>query len=107
MTAAGSTHFAVGFGIGSSDVEGRRHPYQPSEDMPKVDYLGNETEESRLLESPRTDVINALARGEVGNLKAARALDGAFVVATLDDTVELGGFTLAVEDGNLPSVSTK
>ena len=71
--------------------------------MPKVDYLGDETGESRLLESLRDGVIDALIRGEVGHLKAARALDGAIVVTALDDAVELGGFMLAVEDGKLPS----
>ena len=69
--------------------------------MPQVVYLGDEAGESELLEALREGDIDALARGEVGNLGAARASDGAFAVTALDDAVEMGGFTLAVEDAQL------
>ena len=37
----------------SPELEGRRHLYPPSEDMPLVVYLGDETGESELLEALR------------------------------------------------------
>ena len=103
LTADGSANYTIDFAAEPPDLEGRRHLYPPSEDMPQVVYLGDETGESELLEALRAGDIYALARGEVGNLEAASASDGAFVVAARDDAVELGGFTLAVEDAQLRS----
>ena len=103
VTADGSANYTIDFAAESLDLEGRRHLYPPSVDMPQVVYLGEETGESELLEALRGGDIDALARGEVGNLEAARASDGAFAVTALDDAVEMGGFTLAVEDAPLRS----
>ena len=103
LTADGSADYTIDFAAESPDLEGRRLLYPPSEDMPQVVYLGGETGESELLEALRTGDIDALARGEVGNLEAARASNGTFAVTALDDAVELGGFTLAVEDAQLRS----
>ena len=71
--------------------------------MPQVLYLGDETGESELLEALRSGFLDAVARGEVGNLEAAHASGGAFAVTALDDRVELGGFTLAADDARLHS----
>ena len=103
LTADGSADYSIDFAAESPNVEGRRHLYPPSEDMPQVVYLGDETGESELLEALRAGDIDALARGEVGNLEAVGASNGAFAVTALDDAVELGGFTLAVEDARLRS----
>lgn len=103
LTADGSASYTIDFAAGSPDLEGRRHLYPPSEDMPQVVYLGEATGESELLEALRAGDVDALARGEVGNLDAASASDGALTVTALDDAVELGGFTLAVEDTQLRS----
>ena len=103
LTADGSTDYTIEFAAESPNLKGRRHLYPPSASMPQVVYLGDETGESELLEALRAGDIDALARGEVGNLEAARASDGAFVVTALDDAVELGGFTLSVEDAQLRS----
>ena len=103
LTADGSADYNIDFAAEASELEGRRLLYPPSEDMPQVVYLGEETGESELLEALRAGNIDALARGEVGNLEAARASDSALVVTALDDAVELGGFTLAVEDTQLRS----
>ena len=65
--------------------------------------MRDETGESELLAALRAGDIDALARGEVGNLEAASTSDGAFAVTALDDAVELGGFTLAVDDTQLRS----
>ena len=45
--------------------------------------------------------IDALARGEIGNRDAAHAADSALLVTALDEAIELGGFSLAVEDAAL------
>ena len=103
VTADGTVNYTIDSAGESPDVEGRRHLYPPAEDMPQVVYLGDETGESELLEALRAGAIDALARGEVGNLEASRASDGAFAVTALDEAVELGGFTLAVEDAQLRS----
>ena len=103
LTADGSTRYTIDFAAESPNLEGRRHLYPPLEAMPQVVYLGAETGESELLEALRAGDIDALARGEVGNLEAARASDGALTVTALDEAVEFGGFTLAVEDAQLRS----
>ena len=103
LTADGSANYTIDFAAESSVLEGRRHLNPPSEGMPQVVYLGDETGESELIEALRAGDVDALARGEVGNLEAANASDGALVVTALDDAVELGGFTLAVEDAQLRS----
>ena len=103
LTADGSQKYTVDFAVEPPYLEGRRHLYPPSEGMPQVVYLGDETGESELLKALRTGAVDALARSEVGNSVAARASDGAFVVTALDEAVELGGFTLAVEDDELRS----
>lgn len=103
LIADGSAEYTIDFATESPELEGRRHLYPPSEDMPQVVYLGDETGESELLEALRAGEVDALARGEVGNLEAAGASDGEFVVTALDEAVELGGFTLAVEDAQLRS----
>ena len=103
LTADGSAEYTIDFAAEPPGLEGRRHLYPPSRAMPEVVYLGDETGESELLEALRAGDIDALARGEVGNLEAAQASSGAFAVTILDDAVELGGFTLAVEDARLRS----
>ena len=103
LTTDGSADYTIDFASESPGLEGRLHLHPPSEDMPQVVYLGDETGESELLEALQADDIDALARGEVGNLEAASASDGALAVTALDDAVELGGFSLAVEDAQLRS----
>ena len=103
LTADGGATYTIDFAAESPGLEGRRHLYPPSRAMPQVVYLGDETGESELLEALRAGDIDALARGEVGNVEAARASDSTFAVTVLDAAVELGGFTLAVEDAQLRS----
>ena len=90
ITAAGAT----------ANLADRQHLYPPNDNMPEVIYLGEEVGESALLDALSEGRIDAIARGEIGNRNAAYARDG-FVVALLDDKVEYGGFTLAVEDKDL------
>lgn len=101
VTADGSAGYAIDAATESPVLEGRRRLYPPSEGMPQVVYLGDDAGESELLEALRAGDVDALARGEVGNLEAANASGGAFAVTALDDQVELGGFTLAVGDVGL------
>ena len=103
VTADGSADYTINAATESPALEDRRHLYPPSEHMPQVVYLGDETGEPALLDALRAGRIDALARGEVGNLDAANASGGAFAVTALDDEVELGGFTLGIEDAALVS----
>ena len=101
VTADGSADYTINAATESPELESRRRLYPPSEDMPHVVYLGDEAGESELLEALRAGNIDALARGEIGNLDAANISGGAFAVTALDDEIELGGFTLAVQDAEL------
>ena len=103
VTVDGSRGYTIDAATESPALEGRRRLYPPSEDMPQVLYLGDGAGESELLEALRTGDIDALARGEVGNLDAVNASGGAFVVTALDNEIELGGLALAVEDAELRS----
>ncbi len=101
VVADGSTDYVITAAGESPNLAGRRHLHPPSEAMPQVVYLGDVAGETELLEALSTGMIDALARGETGNRDASHAAGGAFVVTALDDAVEFGGFTLAVEDAYL------
>ena len=91
ITAAGTT----------PNLAGRSHLYPPLESMPQVIYLGDEVGESALLDALAAGMIDAIARGEVGNRDVVQASNSMFAVTALDEQFELGGFTLAVEDAAL------
>ncbi len=101
VTADGSAAYAVTAAGATENLSGRRRIYPPDETMPQVVYLGDELGEGELIAALRDGVIDALARGEIGNRDAAHAAGGAFAVTALDEAVEHGGFTLAVEDAAL------
>ena len=103
VIADGGTDYIITAAGESSNLAGRRRLYPPSDSMPQVIYLGDEAGELELLEALRTSRIDALARGEIGNRDAAHFSGDSFVVTALDDEVEHGGFTLAVEDAELLS----
>ena len=100
LIADGTQDYTITAARTSVNLAGRKHLYPPSENMPQVIYLGDEVGESELLGALAEGNIDAIARGEIGNQDAAYA-DGAFVVTALDDQIEYGGFTLAVEDVKL------
>lgn len=101
VTADGSADYTINAATESPVLEDRRLLYPPSEHMPQVVYPGDNTGESELLDSLRAGRIDALAGGAVGNLDAANASGGGFAVTALDDEIELGGFTLGVDDAEL------
>ena len=103
VVADGSASYVITAAGESSNLAGRRHIYPPSDTMPQVIYLGEELGEIELLEALDGGTIDALARGEIGNRSAAHASGGIFTVTALDDAVERGGFTLAVQDDALLS----
>ena len=74
-----------------------------SASMPQIVYLGELTGETELLNALRNGDIDAIARGEIGNRDASSISDGAFAVTALDTAIELGGFTLNVNDAPLRS----
>ena len=85
----------------SANLADRRSLYPPSEHMPEVIYLGDTLGESELIQALARGSIDAIARGEIGNLDAVYTTNGTFVVTALDDQVEYGGFALAIEDAEL------
>ena len=98
VVADGTAAFMITAAPTTPNLAGRRHLYPPSENMPQVIYLGREVGELELLDALAEGRIDAVARGEIGNLDAVQAAGGTFTVTALDEKVELGGFTLAVDD---------
>ncbi len=101
LAAEGTGDYFITAAGASSNLEGRTRLYPPSTDGPQVVYLGSELGEAELLEGLADGRIDAVARGEIGNLDAAHSSEGAFAVTALDDRVEIGGFTLAASDTQL------
>ncbi len=101
LEADGTADYLVTAAESSSNLEGRTRLHPPSADRPQVVYLGSDLGEGELLEGLADGRIDAVARGEIGNLDAARSSEGAFAVTALDDRVETGGFTLAASDTEL------
>ena len=103
VVADGSSGYVITAAGESENLRGRRHLRPSSEDMPQVVYLGDEAGDVELLNALADGTIDAVARGEIGNLDAASAANGRFVVTALDQAVEHGGFTLAMADEALAS----
>ncbi len=101
VTTDGSLSYFITAANESPNLAGRKHLYPPSESMPQVVYLGDEEGEEELLDALFDDMIDGVARGEIGNSDAFHASGGAFAVSVLDDKIEWGGFTLSVEDDEL------
>ena len=101
VVADGTAAFMITAANTTPNVAERSHLYPPSADMPQVIYLGQEVGASELLDALAEESIDAVARGQIGNLDAVQAAGGAFTVTALDEKFELGGFTLAVEDAAL------
>ncbi|MYC06084.1 MAG: hypothetical protein F4X57_02730 [Chloroflexi bacterium] len=101
VIAAGSADYFITAAGESPSLEGRTRLHPPSDDLPQVIYLGDELGEDELLDALADGIIDAIARGEIGNSDAAHESGGAFVVTALDSGFELGGFTLAVENAAL------
>lgn len=98
VVADGNADYAITPAGATENLAGRQHLYPPDETMPQVVYLGDALGEAELIAALRSGKINALARGEIGNRDVAHAADSALVVTALDEAIELGGFSLAVDD---------
>lgn len=101
VEADGTSAFVVTAAMVSPVLDGRTLLRPPSDDQPQVVYLGYDRGEAELLEGLRDGVVDAVARGEIGNADAAGQSGGAFVVAVRDADAEYGGFTVDAEDGAL------
>ena len=101
VTADGSQDYVITASGDSPNLEGRTHLYPPSDSQPQVVYLGDEAGEVELLDALAAGELDALARGEIGNRDAVQTSAGKFVVTALDEEVETGGFTVAVDDTEL------
>ena len=101
VVADGTAAFMITAANTTPNLAWRNYLYPASESMPQVAYLGEEVGESEFLDALAEGRIDAVARGEIGNLDAVQAAGGAFTVTALDKKFELGGFTLAVEDAAL------
>lgn len=103
LVADGSDRYVITAAGSSPRLDGRRRLDPPSHEMPVVVYLGEDTGEMELLDALADGSIDAVARGEIGNLEATNAYGdgGVFAVTALDPEVELGGWTLSFTERSL------
>ncbi len=103
--ADGSEDYFIRAAGASPNLDGRRNLQLPGGSKPEVVYLGDELGDPELLQALRDGKIDALARGEIGNLDAVYNAhsSASFVITALDDEVEQGGFTLAATEQELAS----
>lgn len=103
LVADGSDRYVITAAGSSPRLDGRRRIDPPSPEMPVVVYLGEDTGEMELLDALADGSIDAVARGEIGNLEATNAYEdgGVFTVTALDPEVELGGWTLPFTERSL------
>ena len=101
VVADGSTAYGITAAGASDSLAGRTRLHPPSGDQPQVIYLGDVEGEDALLQALRDGAIDAVARGHIGNRDASHVSNGRLVVAVVDEAFELGGFTVAVDDGEL------
>ena len=99
--ADGSADYVITSAEASPALMGRRRLHPPSENMPQVIYLGDETGETALFDALRDGRIDAIARGVIGNRTAVQNSGNAFAVTALDPQIELGGFAVAAENTEL------
>ena len=78
LIADGSAMYVVRADGASVALQDRRRLYPPSDAQPQVAYLGDDIGERELLDALRAGQIDALARGEIGNLDAAAESGGAW-----------------------------
>ena len=95
VEADGSDNFRITSSAETANLGGRLRLIPPTDAMPTVVYLGGETE---LLQALREGMIDAVARGVLGNGEAARAEGGRFAVTAVDPEAEHGGFTVDARD---------
>ena len=89
----------------SPQLASRRRLIPATPGSPQVLYLGD-TEgaplgEAALLEALRSGLVDAVARGSVGNAEAATNSTGEFAVAATDSRRERGGCTVDIDDTDL------
>ena len=96
--ADGSADYVIDATGASRGLAGRKRVRPAASTMPMVVYHPDETS---LIEALAAGGIDAVARGEIGNLAAAKVSGGAFAVTALDARAKTGGFALAAEDAAL------
>ena len=101
VVADGTATYVITAAKASAVLDGRTRIHPPARTMPQVIYLGDTSGEVELLAALREGMIDAVARGEIGNGEAAHASGGDLVVAALDSLAEYGGFTLDAGDAEL------
>lgn len=98
VVADGSASYAITAAGATRGLDDRRRLQPAGADQPQVIYLPDEV---ALIEALAAGEIDAVARGEVGNLVAAHGAEGTFMVTALDSRVETGGFAVASADAEL------
>jgi ABC-type amino acid transport substrate-binding protein len=101
VVADGSMDYFITAAGAAPDLAGRSRLYLPGTDRPEVVQSGGEVGETELLSALAEGRIDAIARGEVGNLDAVYNSSETFAITALDDRVETGGFTVAATNTEL------
>ena len=99
VVADGSAAFRIIAAGATANLQGRKRLRPPDAGKPQVIYFGDAGEQE-LFDALDAGVIDAVARGEIGNLDAAAESGGRLVVTAVDPQAEYGGF--AVNARNTP-----
>ncbi len=98
LVTDGSPDWVIAPSGGNPALDGRTKLYSPSGNKPTIIYSQDERE---MLSSLLEGTIDAVARGEIGNLDASAESSGDLVISALDSSEELAGFVLDHRDGDL------
>ena len=99
-TADGTGAYVITAAGSSANVDGRERILPPSPAMPEVVYF---EAEAGMIDALADGSLDAVARGAVGNTEVAYSYGGGGVLAVtaLDSAVELGGWALRADAGDL------
>ncbi len=98
LAADGSADYRITAAGASENLASRVRIEGPEGTVKEVLIMSTDQEQLNALASGRVD---ALARGELGNLEASRNSDARFVVTALDPLVEFGGFAFDKDERSL------
>ncbi|MYH39894.1 MAG: amino acid ABC transporter substrate-binding protein [Candidatus Dadabacteria bacterium] len=95
LTADGSADYRITAAASTGNLSGRTRIEGTRGTVREVLIMSTDQEQLDALDN---GVVDALARGEVGNHEASRSSNSRFVVTALDPEVEYGGFAFDKDD---------
>ena len=100
VVADGSSAFRIIAAGATDNLQGRKRLHPPDAGKPQIHYFGDAGEQE-LFNALDAGIIDAVARGEIGNLDAASESGGRQVVTAVDPQAEYGGFAVNARNTSL------